>query len=190
METDDDLFRLLPTNRAEALAEAIGRRLVDVERFFQMDPSRFLTHTRFAAGQFFTHNSGPVQLCFACGVAIALVSWPEQLSLVVLPEPLSETGDDRLYRLSERGDVPPALADCLGRVCRDVRIWTLREEFEADEARQAAVSFLLEGGPELFYGTYLHGDLDSDYLLLGQEVPRDRVESRFSLARGDYITPE
>ena len=42
----------------------------------------------------------------------------------------------------------------------------------------------------LFYCIYLHEDLDSDYLLLGQDVPRDKVATCFSVALGEYIDPK
>lgn len=187
MHADDDLYQLLPTSRTRLLADAIGRRLVDVERLFLMDPARFADYTRFSPQDFFTRNSGPVRLCFQGGISHTLVVWGEQMSLVVLGEPLRETEDDRLYRLSQTDMAPARLKACLGRTCRDVRIWTLHEEFEADEARQAGVSYLFDGEIELFYSIYMHGDLDSDYLLPGEDVPRDRVEACLSLARRDYI---
>jgi hypothetical protein len=71
-----------------------------------------------------------------------------------------------------------------------VRIWKLQEEFESDEAKEAAVSYVFDNELELFYCIYLHGDLDADYLLLGNEVPREKVKTCISLARGENAEPE
>jgi hypothetical protein len=105
----------------------------------------------------------------------------------VLPEHLSSDGFTEQFRLSNVKAAPFALKRCLGRICQDVRFWTLRENFESQEAKQVALSYLLSGGLELFYCIYLHEDLDSDYLLLGQDVPREKVATCFSLALGGYI---
>jgi hypothetical protein len=44
------------------------------------------------------------------------------------------------------------------------------------------VSYVFEDDLELFYCMYLHGDGDTDYLLLGSDVPRERVKKCISLA--------
>jgi hypothetical protein len=179
--SDAELFQLLPSRRKDWLAAAIGCRLVEVERLFLLDLPTFLEEERFTAEDFFPLNSGPVQLSFERGLTHTLGVWPSQLSIVVLPDTLSGSRDETLYRLSESAATPPALKSCLGLVCQDVRIWALQEEFESEEAKEVAVSYLLSGDVELFYCIYLHGDLDSDYLLLGSDVPRERVKSRVSL---------
>jgi hypothetical protein len=69
-----------------------------------------------------------------------------------------------------------------------VRIWTLKEDFESLEAKQVAVSYVFDES-ELFYCIYLVDDFDSDYLLLGQDVPRGKIASCFSIALGEYIDP-
>ncbi len=187
MQTTEELFRLLPSQRTEVLGAAIGRRLLEVERLFLLDVPTFLEDARFTSSDFFSYNSGPVQLHFEGALRHVLSVWPSQLSLVAMKDELHETKYDKLYRLSDCEAAHPALKDCLGRTCEDVRIWTLREDFESEEATEVAVSYLLSGGVELFYCIYLHSDLDSDYLLLGTDVPRKRVKSCASLARGETI---
>jgi len=190
LQTTEELFRLLPSRRVDVLRKAIGRRLLEVERLFLLDVSTFLEDERFTSEDFFSYNSGPAQLHFEGGEKHILSVWPSQLSLVVMRDELRETKYDKLYRLSDSEAAHPALKDCLGRTCEDVRIWTLREDFESEEATEVAVSYLLSGGVELFYCIYLHGDLDSDYLLLGANVSRERVDSCVSIAQGGAIAPE
>jgi hypothetical protein len=187
--TDAELFERLPSRQQGLLARAIGCRLLEVERLFLLDPPSFLEDERFRAEDFFVRNSGPIQFHFEGSLTHVFAVWGEQLSIVVMPEPLSDGPYDRLYRLSETASAPPALRACLGQVCLDVRIWTLQEDFESAEAKEAAVSYLFEGGRELFYCIYLHGESDNDYLLSGEDVTRDRVAQGFSLARGETIDP-
>lgn len=140
-----------------------------------MDLSYFLKYSSFQEVEFFSYNSGAVQRCFEDNLTHPLAVYGEQLSIVLLPETLSSDSFTRRYQLSEINLVPKALRDCLGKVYKDVRIWTLWEEFESEEAKEVAISYLLSNGNELFYSIYLHDDLDSDYLLVGQDVPREKV---------------
>jgi hypothetical protein len=187
--SDKELFHFLPSKRTQLLAAAIGRQLLDVERLFFSDLETFLRNGRFSAADFFARNSGPVQFHFDGTLSHALGVWPSQLSVVVLPSPLSAYNDDPPYLLSEDAHAAPELKACLGRTCEDVRIWTLREEFESEEAKEVAVSYVFEGGFELFYCIYLHGDMDSDYLLRGVELPRERANSCISLVQGGIVEP-
>lgn len=190
MSSDQELFEFLPSRQADLLATAIGLRLLDVERLFLRDPPTFLRDARFAAADFFARNSGPVELHFEGGLSHALGVWPSQLSIVVLPGPLTGHYGELLYRLGEDAAAAPELKACLGRSCQDVRIWILQEDFESEEAKEAAVSYVFDGGLELFYCIYLHGDLDSDYLLPGADVPRGRVKTYISLAQGGVVEPK
>jgi hypothetical protein len=183
----DDLSALLPSSRRQALAAAVGRRLTRVERLFSRSLEAFVRDTGRPESEYFSHNCGPAQLHFEEQLTHSLTVWPSQLSIIVLREPLAEQDEHRLVSLSASGPAAPPLAACLGQVCRDVRIWTLREEFPTEEAREVAVSYRLAGDVELFYSIYLHGDLDNDYLLLGADVPRDRVDTCVSLAQGAHI---
>jgi hypothetical protein len=188
--TDNQLLTLLPSERKDILAASLSRRLIEVERFFGLDLSSFLENERFSEADYFSYNSGAVQLRFEGNLTHSLAVYGEQLSIVVLPESLSSDGFAELYQLSEVNSAPLVLRDCLGRICQDVRIWTLQEEFESEEAKEVALSYVLSGDLELFYCIYLHGDLDSDYLLLGQDVPREKVANCFSVALGEYIDPK
>ncbi len=194
---DAELFPLLPSQQTQLLAAAIGRRLVEVERLFWVDLPTFLENSHFPAIEYFAYNSGPVQLHFAEDLIHVLDVWGEQLSIVVLTEPLHGDADTTLYQLSKTGTATPALKACLGKTCQDVRIWRLKEEIVSEEAKQVAISYVFADSLELFYCIYLHDDLDSDYLLLTENVPRDsakrfspsgdRVESCFSIAQGEYL---
>ena len=189
MYGDDELFAFLPSHRKEVLAQALSRRLETVQRFFALSPEQFVEDARFRREDYFSLNSGPVQFTFAGDVHHVLDVWGEQLSVVVLDDALTENAFGTLYTLSTAATAPTELRDCLGRECLDVRIWTLREEIESSEAREVAVSYVLAGAAELFYCIYLHDDLDSDYLLLGPQVPRQKVDRCYSIVRDEYIGP-
>lgn len=190
MYSDNELLTFLLSRQKETLAKAIGKRLIEVKRFFEMDISSFLKYTSFKKVDFFSYNTGAVQFYFEDRLIHALAVYGEQLSIVLLPETLTSDGFAQSYRLSKMEQMAPELLkECLGKVCQDVRIWTLREEFESEEAKQTAISYLLSNGQELFYCIYLHEDLDSDYLLLEQNIHREKVASCFSLLLGEYIDP-
>lgn len=190
MLDDADLFQFLPSHWIEFLAAAIGRDLVEVERLFLLDQAKFLENKYFTETDFFAYNSGPIQFWFDNNLVHVLDVWGEQLSIVILPDVLHSDEETILYKLTEDRNAPADLRSCLGRNCQDVRIWTLQENFHSEEAKEVAVSYLLSGGVELFYCIYLHEDLDSDYLLLGQNVSRERVATCFSVLNGGFIDPK
>lgn len=181
--TDDELYAFLPANRRALLAAAIGATLVDVERLFTLDLATFLADERYREEDFFPCNSGPTQLRFDGGLLPVLAVWGEQLSLVVLDEPLAADDYGAVYRLSDTSAAPSWLRSCLGRRCEDVRIWTFEEDFATEEAKQAGVSYLLSGGIELLYCIYLHGAQDGDALIAADEVRPELVASCYSLAQ-------
>src|SRR5882672_2591156 len=101
MTSDTELFQLLPSQRIEVLAAAIGRTLMEVERLFLLDLPTFLEDARFSATNFFALNSGPVQLHFDGCLTHALDVWPSQLSIINLRDTLIPSQAEKLYRLSE-----------------------------------------------------------------------------------------
>jgi hypothetical protein len=64
-----------------------------------------------------------------------------------------------------------------------VGVHIYRDDVPSDEARQAAISYELESGCELFYVTYLHGRMSGDELMRGEDVPRDHVAETIPMAR-------
>lgn len=183
MEEFDELAATLPSRSVDRLATAIGRRLRDVTRVFMRSTTRFGADGRFDARDEFRYNAGPTLFSFD-EVSHTFGDWPSQLSLVLLTELDSELPLDdpavRIVRLSESGD---ALVQLLGLPCEDVRIWTYEDGPDSDRACESAVSYCLRGGAEIFYCTWLHGDLDADYVLPGHLVWRDRARSCWSVAR-------
>jgi hypothetical protein len=187
MLTDQELMSLLPSKRTDALERALDRRLLEVRRYFELDLTDFLRGGRRSAAQFYSHNSGAVEWRFEQTAPIVLSVYSEQLSLVVLDEPLADDEFGKVHNLSRQTSAPAQLRDFLGKRCRDVRIWTLKEDFESEEAKESAVSFVFEDGSELFYCIYLHGEDDSDTLLPRSSLSMDRVERCYSIAEGRPI---
>jgi hypothetical protein len=190
MYTDNEIFAFLLSRQKGSLNNAIGQRLKEVERFFEMDIVSFLEYTPFQKIDFFSRNSGSTKFCFE-NFTHSFSVYAEQLSIVLLPEPLSTDEFTQSHLVSKTSDelVTSELKSCLGKVCQDVRIWTLQEEFESEEAKEVAISYLFSDNLELFYCTYLHEDLHSDYLLLASEIQREKVATCFSLVKEDYIGP-
>lgn len=185
--TDADFPAYLPSQRIDALRRAIGRELVDVRRLFLLDLGEFLQGTPGAEEtDYFARNTGPTDFVFEDGMIHPLAVWTEQFSVLVLDEPLAPIGWYTLVSLRETPLVRPRFRSCLGRRCSDVRIWTFQEDIESDEAKQAAVSYVLEG-EELFYGFFIHGNSDEDALMFADEVRPELVASCFSVAEGRPI---
>src|SRR5450755_4308453 len=97
--TDAELFAYLPSNRKPLLAAAIGSTLTEIERLFSLNLTAFLEDERFPTESFFSHNCGPAQFRFD-SIVHTVDIWGEQLSLVLMDEPLSGSEWADLYRLS------------------------------------------------------------------------------------------
>jgi hypothetical protein len=172
----------LPLRRRELLREAIGRTLLDIDRWTATTPSDFVARGGLRSLHF-SRCSGPTIMSFGDGLVHSWAGWPSQLSIIVDGNPVVDVAYSERYRLSDCADTAPAwLRACLGRSVRDVLVHVYRDDVPSDEARQAAVSYLLDSGVELWYGTELHGRSTSDELLRGDEVPRDHVASTVSMA--------
>jgi hypothetical protein len=188
MYSDEDLLSFIPSKQKSILNQAIGLRLIDIERFFCADVSSFLKYTSFTEEDYFSHNSGTVQFVFEDSLNHSFAVYGEQLSIVLLPEVLTATEFDPCYKLSEISpSLSKDLSNYLGQVCSDVRIWKLLEDFESEEAKEVAVSYLFSNNDELFYCIYLHEDLSSDYLIPRQNIDFNKVASCFSIASRSYI---
>jgi len=120
MYTDDEFLLLPPSEQKDFLTKSIGCRLLEVERFFGVDLSSFLKSGHFGEVDYFSYNSGAVQLHFEDNLTYELDIYGEELSIVVLSGTLSSDGFPKPYRLSEMVAVSPNLKGCLGRVCQDV----------------------------------------------------------------------
>jgi len=178
-----ELVAMLPSRNIDRLAAAIGHCLRDVVRVFVRSETAFGADGAFDARDEFRFNSGQTMFSFD-EVVQTIGVWASQLSVALMSEADREllTGDPdcRVMRLSESGD---ALVHLLGLPCEDVRIWTYEDGDDSDRACESAISYCLHGGAEIFYCTWLHGDMDSDYLLPGHLVWRDRARSCWSVAR-------
>lgn len=183
---DDEIKRFLPSARKDLIAAAIGRPLLEIERFLGRDIQQVVARG-LAPTDFFSRNTGATQLHFSGGLIHSLVVYPEQLSIVTLPDLIVGDDIEPSHKLSEETNVLPFIKSCLGRICEDVRIYTYAEGFESEEAREAGISYLFAGHGELIYCIYLHGDDDSAYLLPGTQVPHERVERCYSIASGGWV---
>lgn len=194
MYTDKELLAFLPSRQKITLSKAIGKKLLQVERFFEQDLKAFVKYFELTPVDFFSLNVGITKLSFESDLTHNFSVYGGQLSIVLLPEKDFDQKpyfDGEWYQLSDAEYLSsPELRNCLGQICKDVRVWTLQEDFESEEAKEVAVSYLLADGSELFYCIYLHEDLDSDYLLLKPDVDLSKAASCFSLGLGEYIEPK
>lgn len=179
---DPALGASLLLERTGLLRRAVGQQLTEIERLLVVTPQRF-TENGGERSEYFAAASGPTQFTFGDGLVHAFYVWPSQLSLIVETDPLADDEYAERHRLSQTDAAPEWLRHCLGQRVRAVQVYVYRDDVPSDEARQAAVSYALDSGQQLFYGMYLHGRLDSDELLPGESVPRDRVERTVALER-------
>ncbi len=184
MYNERELLERLPSRQKEILRSAIGRPLADVRRYFVSDIASFLEIPDMSEQRYFSHNSGPTAFSFEGGPTHHFAVWGEQLSLVLLDNPLVGDEYGSVHALTEVDDgmVVPELKAVLGQTCEDVTIWRYREAIESEEAKEAAVSYRFASGRELFYCIYLHEDLDSDYLIFRDEVDLGKAGTHTSLA--------
>ncbi|MBE9044041.1 hypothetical protein IQ255_06425 [Pleurocapsales cyanobacterium LEGE 10410] len=194
MYTDKKLLSFLPSKHKNILAKIINKKLIEIVRFFEEDLENFLIHEKLPAVNFFSLNVGLTKLVFESDLSYNFSIYGEQLSIILLPEQDLEEefySDGQWYQLSQAKCLSTSdLRNCLEQTCIDVRIWTLKEDFESGEAKEVAVSYLLANGSEIFYCIYLHEDLDADYLLLKPDVDLTKAASCFSLLLGEYIKPK
>ena len=172
----DRLTKLLPSRRLDLLRQAIGRRLVDIRRLTVEGPFPLP----------FSLRSGPTEFSFEGDVRHHFAVWGEQLSIVLLDDALEADDHGRIVSLSSTVS-KGSLASLVGQRCDDVRWWRYRDEVESEEAKEAGVSYVFEGGDELFYCIYLHEDLDHDQLLFRTELQPARIETGFSTKSGERI---
>jgi hypothetical protein len=172
---------LLPLAQQALLTRAIGRRLVEIERAIVVAPDWFASEYGDPEA-FFTQASGATQLTFSDGLIHTLRPWPSQLSVVVEGEPLPADPYADRHRLSETEYAPGWLRGLVGQEVDDVRVHRYRDDVPSDEARQAAISYVL-AGTELFYAMYLHGRMSGDELLRGEDVPRDAVAETVAMGQ-------
>jgi hypothetical protein len=171
--SEPNLLEFLPLRRRALLRSAIGRTLEQVDRLLVTTPDDFVDRGGPPMG-FFAQASGPVELLFSGGLVHALSTWPSQLSVLVEPDKLGPDPYAVRYRLSASQQVAPAwLVSALGATVDAVRVWVYRDDVPSDEARQAAVSYVLGTGLELFYCTYLHGRMDGDELVRREDLPAE-----------------
>lgn len=171
---DPALTASLLLEQRELLKQAVGQHLDDIERLLVVTPERFTEDGRERA-EYFAAASGPTQFSFSEGLVHAFYVWPSQLSLIVESEPLADDPFAARHLLSKTDAAPGWLRDCLGQRVRAVGVHLYRDDVPSDEARQAAVSYTLDSGRELFYAIYLHGRLDGDELMRGEDVAADRI---------------
>lgn len=188
MYNDLELRNQILSKQITNLKTAIGTRLQDIERWFVMPEKRFLKDKRFAPIDFFPFNSGPAQFFFENNHTHTFDVYGEQLSLVLLPSPIQKDDFAKAYRLSTYQPIPDVIRSCLNKTCIDVRFWQYNEPVESFEAKEAAISYLFQDNTELFYCIYLHGDLDTDYLLMSEDIPLETVSTGFSIRQDKFIT--
>ena len=176
----------LPLHQSALLGAAVGRTLDDIERILATTPEDFEARGGAPDG-FFAEASGPTEITFSGGLVHALAGRASELSVIVGPDRFGPDPYAERYRLTDgpvAAHAPAWLAELVGATVTDVRVWLYRDDVPSDEARQAAVSYVLEGGDELFYGTYLHGRMSGDELFRRQDLDPDVSAGPVSVAVG------
>lgn len=179
---DRDLAHLLPLNQRALLTRAIGLQLLEIERLLWTGSEDH----RARGGDprlYFARASGPTQLGFSSGISHQLAVWPSALSVIVDGRPLASDPDAHWVALSrcpceQREDW---LFGCLGCRIIDVRVHLYQGPEVASTPPQAAISYCLDSGVELFYAIYIHGQMDGDQLLRTDAIRWDSVSHSVSL---------
>ncbi|RUT09895.1 hypothetical protein DSM106972_003900 [Dulcicalothrix desertica PCC 7102] len=99
MLTDTELLDLLPLKQKDFLAKCIGRKLVEIDRFFGIDLPSFLEGGHFTEAEYFSYNSGAVKFHFEGNLIYVLDVYGEQLSIVVLPMNIESNEFIKIYQL-------------------------------------------------------------------------------------------
>lgn len=85
---------LVPLRRSDVLRAAIDRKLVDISRLFRSEhppgSDDWARHYGLPAHRFFASDAEVTELVFSGGLRHTLVYEPEWLSLLVVPESLSD----------------------------------------------------------------------------------------------------
>lgn len=170
----------LPLQQTKLLRRAMGETLVDIERWFVLNRAQFEAYAGEGA-EYFSRSSGATTFSFSGGVIHSLCGWPSQLSIRVWDESLRDDPDAERHTLSEADTAPKWLRDCIGQRVIDVRVYVYDDDVPSDEAKQVALSYVFDSGVELVFCTYLHGQMDDEEILRGDEISRQNVVAVVSL---------
>ncbi len=182
---------MLPLNQRALLTRAIGNRLTEIERLLWSGFEEY----RGRGGEpeyYFARASGPTQLLFSETVVHQFDVWSSNLSLVVTGESFADDPYAHRVRLSRCSPDRREewLAGCLGQMVHDVRVHLYQGPEAGPHFPQAAVSYRLDSGVELFYAIYVHGRMDGDELLQSDAILWDKVFRSVSLGnRADPVDP-
>ncbi len=169
------------------LNHAIGKPLTEITRWFVLNPEVFFGEYNYGPDEFIMYNSGLTQFEFGKERHHTYVVDGEQLSLEIIDDYDIDEEFDIPYKLSEYSPVPSSFKACLGKVCQDVRIWKCKEALNGGERGEAGISYVFENGEEIFYCIYLHGELDSDFLLTRDQIDTSKVDSYYSLREAKEV---
>ena len=210
-----DIFPNQLSNQTEFLAQAIGRQLWEIERFFNSNPQSFFEYYNNKDREsYFSLNLGTTRFCFEGNLVHELQFFSANSPIIKILVSFSSPYGGERYKLSQSGNLASIrLRNCLGKVCRDVRLWKfseterfmridkaegiwtpkLAQEYEAEireegeELTDSGISYLLANGEEIIYCCNFYDDRLSDRLLLVEQINLELVHSCYSLKQDRYL---
>ncbi|HAG81075.1 MAG TPA: hypothetical protein DCL61_07850, partial [Cyanobacteria bacterium UBA12227] len=115
------------SNQKDFLPTAIGRKILEIERFFATPIESFLEQGKkknYQESDYFSLHLGISQFGFEEGLVHTFRYYSANAPIIRFPEIYDGSYHDK-YQLSQiKNLASERLKNCLGKVCEDVRIWT------------------------------------------------------------------
>lgn len=135
IEYEKDIEPNKLSKQKDFLRMVIGRKILEIERFFVTRPEELLEdckrlNQKFDYGDYFSLNLGATQFWFEGNFNQTFRFYSGGAPIIRFPGVYPDI-DDRKYPLSKMEHLASSrLKNCLGQVCQDVRIWTYSESEE------------------------------------------------------------
>jgi hypothetical protein len=137
------------SNQKKFLKAAIGRKLLEVERFFGFCPEEFLEayqeelNKKCDYSDYFSFNRGTTQFWFEGNFNQTFRFYSSGAPIIRFPGTHPDIDYPKKYQLSKMEHLTSSrLRNCLGQVCQDVRIW----QFSESEQTKRSLQKEKEGG--------------------------------------------
>jgi hypothetical protein len=176
------------SNQKEFLKAAIGRKLLEVERFFGVSPEQLLEtyqelNEKCDYSDYFSFNLGTTQFWFEGNFNQTFRFYSGGAPIIRFPGVYPDIDYPKKYQLSKMEHLTSSrLRNCLGQVCQDVRIW------QFSESEQTKRSFQKQKEAGWLTAEELEQDikeLEEEIQLRGQEITDSGVS--YVLSNGEEI---